>query len=162
MFHVIGSSSSFHTKDNTLYDSSLYLPLGNSKSITFTVQANSDAHIGFICNTCNEFYEIVIGGWSNTRSVIKRRPLGIFINDEANAKSTPEILHGNEYRPFWAQALNGLVRFGTGQIVGQNVVLQWQDPYPIIPDSIGFMTGWGSSGDWKWNIQDLGLNVQKF
>ena len=160
MFHVIGSSSSFHTKDNTLYDSSLYLPLGNSKSITFTVQASNDVHIGFMCNACNEFYEIVIGGWANTRSVIRRKPLGTYHADEKNSASTSGIVDGNVFQPFWAQALNGLVRFGTGQIIGQHVVLQWQDPNPIIPDSIGFMTGWGSSGDW--NIQDLGLYVQKF
>ena len=68
----------------------------------------------------------------------------------------------HEYRPFWAQALNGMVRFGTGHIIGQNVIMQWQDPSPMIPNYVGFMTGWGSSGDWKWNIQDLGLYVQKF
>ena len=160
LFPFIGSSSSFHTKDNKLYNSSLYLPLGKSKSITFTVQANSDAHIGFICTTCNEFYEIVIGSSNNTRSVIRRRPLSIFINDEANATSTPGILHGNEYRSFWAEVFNGLVRFGKGQIIGQNIVLKWQDHSPKIPNSIGFMTGFGSSGDW--HIQDLRLYVQKF
>ena len=62
--------------------------------------------------------------------------------------STSGILDGNEYRPFWAQALNGWVRFGNGDIIGQNIVIQWQDPSPIIPNYVGFTTGWGSSGDW--------------
>ena len=86
--------------------------------------------------------------------MIRRKTLHTFNGDETNAASTPGILHGNEYRPFWAQVLNGLVRFGTGHMIGQNVVVQWQDPYPMIPNSIGFMTGWGSSGDW--NILGLG------
>ena len=151
----------FNTEENYQYDSSLNLLLDDSKSIIFSVRANGDAIIGFMCNSCNDFYEIVIGGWGNSKSVIRRKPVGTSYGDDTNFASTSGILDGNEYRPFWAQALNGLVRFGTGQIVGQNVVLQWQDPYPIIPDSIGFMTGWGSSGDW--NIQDLGLYYdQKF
>ena len=120
----------------------------DSESITFSVQASNDAHIGFMCNSCNDFYEIVIGGWANTKSVIRRKPLGTYDAVAKNSASTSGIVDGNEYRPFWAQALNGIVRFGTGHIIGQNVVIQWQDPSPIIPNNIGFMTGYGSSGDW--------------
>ena len=149
--HFIGYSSSFHTEDNMLYDSSLYLQLGNSKSITFTVKAKNDPTIGFMCNSCQDFYEILIGGWNNTKSVIRRKRVGSYGGEIQEHASTPEIVNANEYRPFWAQVLNGLVRFGTGNIIGQNVVLQWQDSNPMIPDSIGFMTGWGSTGDW--NIQ---------
>ena len=147
-----GYSSSFHTEDNMEYDSSLYLQLGNSKSITFTVKAKNDPTIGFMCNSCQDFYEILIGGWFNTKSVIRRKPLGSLAGGEIQKESsTLEIVNANEYWPFWAQVLNGLVRFGTGNIIGQNVILKWQDSNPMIPDSIGFMTGWGSTGDW--NIQ---------
>ena len=139
----------FHTEDNYQYDSSLNLLLDDSKSIIFSVRANGDAIIGFMCNSCNDFYEIVIGGWANTLSVIRRKPLGSLNGDETNLASTSGIVDGNEYRPFWAQVLlNGLVRFGTGHIIGQNIVIQWQDPSPIIPNYVGFTTGWGSSGDW--------------
>ena len=138
----------FLTKDNKQYDSSFNIILDDSKSITFSVRASNDAHIGFMCNLCNDFYEIVIGGWTNTQSVIRRKPLGSLNGDETNLASTSGIVDGNEYRPFWAQVLNGLVRFGTGHIIGQNVVMKWQDPSPIIPNYVGFMTGWGSSGDW--------------
>ena len=85
-------------------------------------------------------------------SGIRRKPLSDLSGGDYDINAyTPEIVDANEYRPFWAQVLNGLVRFGTGNIIGQNVVLQWQDSNPMIPDSIGFMTGWGSTGDW--NIQ---------
>ena len=138
----------FHTEDNLQYDSSYNIILDDSKSITFSVRASNDAHIGFMCNSCIDYYEIAIGGWSNTQSVIRRKPLGTEQGSTKNSSSISGILDGNEYRPFWAQALNGMVRFGTGHIIGQNVIVQWQDPSPIIPNYVGFMTGWGSSGDW--------------
>ena len=131
----------FHTEDNLQYDSSYNIILDDSKSITFSVRASNDANIGFMCNSCNDFYQIAIGGWSNTKSVIQR-------GSTKNSSSISGLLDGNEYRPFWAQALNGMVRFGTGHIIGQNVIVQWQDPSPIIPNYVGFTTGWGSSGDW--------------
>ena len=112
------------------------------------MRASNDAHIGFMCNSCNDFYEIVIGGWANTASVIRRKLLGTYDGDAKNSASTSGIVDGNEYRPFWAQSLNGMVRFGTGHIIGQNVIVQWQDPSPMIPNYVGFMTGWGSCGDW--------------
>ena len=78
----------FHTEDNYQYDSSFNLLLDDSKSITFSVQASSDAHIGFMCDSCNDFYEIIIGGWANTKSVIRRKPLGTHHGDETNSAST--------------------------------------------------------------------------
>ena len=147
--------TSFHTENNEQYDSALFQELDSGKSIIFTVQAPNDAHIGFMCVGCsNEFYEIVIGGSGNAYSVIRRKMLHTIGGETKVFASTPGILHGNEYRPFWADALNGLVRLGKGNIIGQNVVMQWQDPNPIIPNSIGFMTGWGATGDW--NIKSLG------
>ena len=147
---------SLHTEDTKQYDSALFQELDSGKSIIFTVRAPHSAHIGFMCDGCsNEFYEILIGGWSNTQSVIRRKTLGTLDGHAKVTASTAGILDPNEDQPFWADALNGLVRLGKGNIIGQNVVMQWQDPNPIIPNSIGFMTGWGTSGDW--NIKILGV-----
>ena len=120
--------------------------MNSGKSIKFTVRAQNDAHIGFMSgNSSNEFYEIVIGGWSNTQSQIRRiNPTIVGVT-----KSTAGILDPNEDQLFWADGLNGLVRLGKGHIIGKNVIMQWQDPNPIIPNSIGFMTGWGATGDWS-------------
>ena len=147
----------FHTEDNKQYDSSFNIILDDSKSIAFSVRASNDAHIGFMCNSCNDFYEIVIGGWGNTQSVVRRKPLGTTSGAAANSASTSGIVDGNEYRPFWAQSLNGMVRFGTGHIIGLNVVKQWQDPSPINPNYVGFTTGWGSSGDWI--LESIGIGI---
>ena len=149
------SSPSFHTEDDSKYDPTLFQGLDTSKSIIFTVRAPNNAHIGF--NAVDEFYEIVISGWSNTKSVIRRKAIGNLHGPAKASALTGGILDANEDLPFWADALNGLVRFGKGNIIGQNVVLQWQDPNPIIPNSVGFMTGWtesGAGGDW--NLNHLG------
>ena len=135
----------------------MFQELNSGKSITFTVRAKDAAHIGFMCVGCSdEFYEIVIGGWGNTKNAIRRKTLNTLHGPAGVTESTEGILNHNENRPFWADALNGLVRLGKGDILGQNIVMQWQDPKPIIPNSIGFMTGWGASGDW--NIKSQGMH----
>eukprot|EP00947_MAST-08B_sp_MAST-8B-sp1_P002574 g2574.t1 len=134
---------------------------GSSRSITFSVQAVSDAHVAFFpdfsnqitctkgCGAAMPVYEIVIGGWGNTRSVIRRSMGG---SEQATA-STVGILDPAEASDFWADALNGLVRFGTGSVVGSNVVLQWQDPAPLTMRVVGVMTGWGATGEWVTRIR---------
>ena len=37
---------------------------------------------------------------------------------------TPDIVSADEDRVFWADAHEGLVRLGTGEEVGQNIVMQ--------------------------------------
>jgi len=135
------------TANNGQYNTIFDQPLGSSKSITFTVRANNDAHVGFFSSSksLSEVYEIVIGGWANSWSVIRES------NQGANQVSAPtsQIVSGNEDREFWASADNGLVQFGRGNIVGQEVVLSWQDPNPHEVVYVGVMTGWGAEGDWN-------------
>ena len=46
----------------------------------------------------------------------------------------------------WADALDGLVRLGRGDIVGENLIIEWQDPNPHVATRVGLMTGWGATG----------------
>jgi len=135
------------TANNEQYNTIFEQPLDSSKSITFTVQANNDAHVGFFSasKSLSEVYEIVIGGWGNSWSVIRES------NQGANqvSASTSQIVSGNEDREFWASADNGLVQFGRGSIVGEQVVLSWQDPNPHEAIYVGVMTGWGATGVWN-------------
>ena len=117
------------------------------KDIVITVRAKNDAHLGFFSESQDKFYEIVIGGWTNTKTVLRRViPSEVDYNETA----TPNILNPNEDRPFWADVKNGLIRLGSGNIIGNDIILKWQDNQPLDATYVGFMTGWGSSGIWKY------------
>lgn len=125
----------------------LDLTLDETKSVTFSVKASNDAHIGFFSNSqsTHEVYEIVIGGWGNSKSVIREANQG---HNRVQA-STRNILNRDQFVDFWADAKNGHVRFGRGHVVGEEIVMQWQDPNPHTATKIGLMTGWGATGVWN-------------
>ena len=127
--------------------------LGPMKAVQFSVRASNDAHVAFFDHDINdaawtgnghEQYEIVISGWGNTQSVIRQSAQG---TTEATADTTG-FLSATEDRNFWASALNGLVRVGTGPVVGHNLIMEWQDPEPINPEYAAVSTGWGAEGKW--------------
>jgi hypothetical protein len=62
---------------------------------------------------------------------------------------TTGYIDENDYRQFWASAANGLIRLGSGNVVGKNTFLLWQDPNAILDIQwAAVATGWGSDGDW--------------
>ena len=84
-------------------------------------------------------YEIVIGGWANSQSVIRRGSQG----SNKDLKATLNILKSNEDRSFWADAKDGLVRLGKGKVIGSDIVIKWQDNQPLNLSYVGFMTYFG-------------------
>jgi len=123
------------------------IALGKSKTVRFTVKAGNDAHLGFFSDKKgdHEVYEIVLSGWGNKKSVIREKAGG------ANKVSidTKNLLNRRQYRPFWAQALNGLIIVGKGNVVGKQELMRWQDPKPHEAKYIGLKSGWGSDGRWR-------------
>ena len=145
--------STFSTANTGKYDESMFKNLcNNDKAITFTVRAKSDVHMGFFTKDKSKYdmYEIVIGGWGNKKSVIRRRNQG----SNLVTQQTDNIVSSTEDRSFWADANNGYVRLGRGSTIGMNIVLSWIDPNPLIPTYVGFMTGWGATGEWSACIED--------
>jgi len=125
----------------------LNVPLGVSKAVTFTVAAKNDAHIGFFTSSAmskNPMYEIVLSGWGNTQSVLRRSNQG----RNLVTKATRGMLNRGRNTQFWADAKNGLLRVGTGKTIGQNTLMQWKDPNPLNVNTVGVMTGWGSDAQW--------------
>ena len=149
-----------HTSDQYEYNF-LSEPLGDDKTITFSVKANNDAHVGFFNNQehsgearnvqdqytidLGAQYEIVICGWGGTQSVIREEAQG----DAKALTDTTGYLDHDDYRQFWASAANGLVRVGAGNDVGTHTFLVFQDPNDILDVNwAAVATGWGSEGDW--------------
>jgi hypothetical protein len=131
------------------YDTILARELGPAKAVTFTLTAPNDAHIGFFSKgkSLDEVYEVVLGGWGGTQSVIRRSNQG----DNEVVAATPDIVSAEEPREFWADVRQGVVRVGTTHEVGDesSIVMQWKDPNPFEATYVGFMSGWGAEGHWK-------------
>ncbi|CAH1259009.1 PKDREJ [Branchiostoma lanceolatum] len=137
-------SHSRSTTDVKTYQWDMTLP--GSSPLTFSVKANSDAHIALSSEgaTLNDMYEIVIGGWSNTQSVIRRSPDG---NIEATA-STPGIVSANEFRDFWVSWTDdGTI--AVGREGESSPFMQWRDPAPLGVGYFGYSTGYGSTGEFR-------------
>ncbi|XP_070535732.1 macrophage mannose receptor 1-like [Ptychodera flava] len=134
---------SFHT-DSTddEYDYRFVLsPISNNR-VTFEVRTSSDAHIALspISNTTNPMYEIVIGGWVNQQSVIRRC---MQCANEVVA-STIDFLSATEFRAFWVTYSGGTIAVGKD---GEPAFMEWTDPNPLTVNYFGYSTGFGHSGD---------------
>lgn len=72
----------------------------------FRVRAPNDAHLA-LCGEPNEtqpIIEVFIGGWGNTKSVIRYNKT----KPEVAECGTPDILSPNEYRGFWVRVTDGV------------------------------------------------------
>jgi hypothetical protein len=97
----------------------------------------------FSISTTQAFYsQIMIGGWKNTKTAIRRnrvKPDKAFVD-------TPYILSDAEYRGFWIRWKGGLLEVGKE---GEGTpFVKWKDPDPFGVHYYGICTGWGASGSW--------------
>ncbi|XP_052062057.1 uncharacterized protein LOC127702080 isoform X2 [Mytilus californianus] len=118
-------------------------------SITFKVKADNDAHIALMSsnNENDPLYEIVLGGWGNTQSVIRDRKQGGHL-----ALHRGRVLNSNEYRTFTIKWNNGRIRVENEL---KKKLMEWTDttnPYKI--RNVGVSTGWGSTGYWSFPCPD--------
>ncbi|XP_078573406.1 uncharacterized protein LOC144860153 [Branchiostoma floridae x Branchiostoma japonicum] len=122
------------------------LPRLTASRFTFEVQANHDVHVALSSQNqdLDDMYEIVIGGWGNSKSMIRRSKQG---HDHAKV-STVEINSQTEYRAFWITwSSDGTIAVGRG---GESQpFMQWKDPDPLSIAYAGYSTGFGSTGQWK-------------
>lgn len=84
-----------------------------------------------------------IGGWGNSKSVIRRNRT----KPEVAEADTPGILDAGDFRGFWVRWDSGIVSAGReGEAIP---FLSYQDPEPFPVGFVGVCTGWGASGTWK-------------
>lgn len=75
-------------------------------------------------DTTSGIYEIVIGGWKNTKSTIRTEIQGI----ERASNLSPGMCTKDEFIPYWIGLLNGQIGVGTGERPGFNKILAWKNP----------------------------------
>ncbi|XP_033176390.1 uncharacterized protein LOC100741859 isoform X1 [Bombus impatiens] len=117
-----------------------------SGSVLIEVRAKSNAHIALTNKKgdSSPMYEIMLGGWENTASIIRydrKQPDKVRVN-------TPNLLNENETKKFAICWLDGHIMVRAGDVNGP-VIMEWQDPKPIGVSYVGVRTGWGATGKWK-------------
>ncbi|MBM3887377.1 hypothetical protein FJ364_05610, partial [Candidatus Dependentiae bacterium] len=95
-----------------------------------------------------EVYEINIGGWDNTKTVIRIKSLDRYVavvtkKDNPNAMADP-----TNFKKYWVACNNGLISVGCGE-PGQGTVLTWQDPYPNTKVKIVGLSSWNSRVEYR-------------
>jgi len=91
---------------------------------------------------CNISSQVFIGGWSNSKSVIRRNRT----KPDVAEKDTPDILSANEFRGFWISWDNGNIN--VGKEGHDEEFLSYSDPDPFGIGYYGLCTGWGATGTW--------------
>lgn len=95
----------------------------DEKAVLFTVDAHNDAHLalGEATGHDSPHYEIAIGAWGNSKSVLRhanQSPSG------GNAHYDGRVLQPGQDAPFWVSWSNGMLRFGQGHVLGQQLLME--------------------------------------
>lgn len=111
------------------------LTIPGSSAVVFDAKATNDIHVCFAetASDRSPLYEVVIGGWNNTQTVIRKgRQNPHQGHARVNVKQNPQaVVAANHWATYWVSVNKGLVLVGRGEIVGQNITLKWQDPDPL-------------------------------
>ena len=127
------------------------VPTGVTSAL-ITVTASNDAHVslGDSLEHDGRHWEIVLGGWGNTQSVIRPRNQG-----PALATHHGAVLHAGAPRQFWVSWGDGSLRVGEGTAPGARemmAVALTEGPGGAI-EQMHVATGWGSSGRWSVSLE---------
>ncbi|XP_060070843.1 uncharacterized protein LOC132550773 [Ylistrum balloti] len=112
-------------------------------SIVFHVKACNDAHVALISND-QRMYEVIIGGWSNTKSVIRTSKDG-----KPKASHNGALLNCSKFKTFHISWDDGLIVLHRNTSEGWVKVIKWQDPSPKTITNIAFTTGLWATGAWR-------------
>eukprot|EP00929_Paragymnodinium_shiwhaense_P005998 TRINITY_DN10879_c0_g1_i2.p1 TRINITY_DN10879_c0_g1~~TRINITY_DN10879_c0_g1_i2.p1 ORF type:complete len:4229 (-),score=803.04 TRINITY_DN10879_c0_g1_i2:134-12820(-) len=133
--------------------------------LKFRVRARDNAHL-YIGHAGVFGFEVIIGGWNNDRSVLRKHPGAREIGSVYGPR-----LHVNEYRDFWLiYAANGSLSLGHGHVLHERTFLgndqypikehlaeNWGNPSgPTALDRLYVATGWGSGGEWEVDVESGG------
>ena len=123
--------------------------------LQFWVKASNDVHINLADTKDNDnTIEIVIGGWGNSKSVIRFARRGVNKKEASGSR-----LSVDEYRPFWITWTGGEVKVGAGTEIGANVFLKAKSSQEV--NHVGVATAFGSGGNWAFGKGMLNCGIFK-
>jgi len=132
----------------TYHDVGLSLSQSTKKSLIFEGMAARNIFIALTQHRefldTNRAYEVLIGGWSNTKSTLRKNKFEG--NPLLSTSSTADLISPNVSRPFWLSWNDGYIRFGQGTVVGEKVVLEYKDAQPA-PVNWLALAGWDVPGN---------------
>lgn len=117
--------------------------------VVFKVMASQDALV-ILSGRKDEtqsVIEVIIGGYENTKSIIRYNRTDVVV------LSTPNILSSQEYRDFWIRSSDNVVTVGKGDADdlckgSETKLLTWTYPELFKIKYYGFSTGLGVTGEW--------------
>ena len=130
------------------------LDVSSATALLIDVTACNDACIALSESRSNyavNTYEIAIGSWTNTKSVIRLEPLGSIMDS-----ATLNVLDCSTPKSFWISWRNGEIRSGQGHNVGENILCSYTHASPYNIRYVSVSTGWSATGQWviydrEWN-----------
>lgn len=127
----------------TSWDSVWHFEQPGTGTVFFTAQAGQDIHIAIsdTAETNDPMYEIVIGGWSNTQSAIRRVSQGDIL------KSSKKVIKDTEAEGTYWVSLNAAkktVSAGYGTVAGKDIIIEWKDPKFLVKSSYFAFSSWDS------------------
>jgi len=142
---------SIHTEDKYSYipATDFYQRSGRGE-VLFAVQATNDAYIalGEDLNHEGKHYEIVLGGWDNTQSVIRKGNQ----QEHVVTKATPLLLHGDAktfFRITWNKETLKVFKLGlTSSSDGEELMKLNTLDHKMEIKHMLVSTGWGADGNW--------------
>ncbi|XP_037806146.1 C3 and PZP-like alpha-2-macroglobulin domain-containing protein 8 [Lucilia sericata] len=111
---------------------------------TFKVRCANDAHLALTSQPAeaDPMYEIFLGGWSNSKSVIRKNRQKPDVVEVA----TEGIVNAGEFRGFWIRWYDNVITVGReGEAAA---FMSYEDPGLFPVNFVGVCTGWGASGNW--------------
>ncbi|CAC5357191.1 unnamed protein product [Mytilus coruscus] len=127
--------------------------------LTFQVKSCRDAAVLLSTATdliSPDFYEIFYGGAGNSKIFLSRN---YGINDASFSEAN--LLDCNNMVALWISWENSKLQTGRGSILGQNKIMEWNDPNtPLDIAGIGIMSAWGSNAEWIFLSGDIGNDAR--
>jgi hypothetical protein len=129
------------------------------KSLKFHIKACKNAYVllsATVDLVSPDYYEVVIGGYDNSRMIIRRK---YGIHGYLAEVYIDAPLSCNEFRPFVVNwSTSGNIQIATDSYLYVNVT----DPDPLPVNGLGIMTAHGGTGLWMFDLAGIYIRLLKW